>query len=833
MAVDLFLLYDKADAPWAEGYLRPALESSDIRIRTEDELRPGSSRIDEFTQSLTSSTVIVLVLSPAFISNRWSSFGRQLSSLLGVEDPGRTIIPALLHRCEIPLDLRSRKRVDFTEETRWDSQAERLRAEISQTPAGPAVEEIACPYPGLLAYTERQSGFFFGRHREIRELRRRLPLVRLLLVVGPSGSGKSSLVFAGLLPELRERQPREWLLRSMRPGADPIGSLAAVLGLPPDRPAGDPAGAVRALLDDAAPGSRLLLVVDQFEEALAQASAPDRKEFLAVVRALRDTADCVPVLTMRADFYPDLMQSELWPVADDERLEVVPLRGAALREAIEEPARRSGVFMEPALAERLIADAAEEPGALPLLQETLRQLWWERRRRLLTTGAYEALGRDGASGLAVALATWADTSVAELPPDQQAVARRVFLRLVHLGDGRDDTRRQQTVAALRTTAEHPALLDRTLARLTDRRLVTRDGREGADDAVVDLAHEALIACWPRLRRWLTAGRQDELFRRAVQHDADEWQRAGRDRSLLYRGRRLRSAREWRAQHPAEAGPAIADFLAAGRRLDASVKFLAGVLVALLGLGLFQLVRIVQPVVREAQLRRAADSMSPHVAIPAGPAVLGEHGTTGPRGEIRRTLPAFGIDRHEVSNAQYRLCVQAKRCSPPIEPGDAAGYQNGNPDLPVVYVTALQAAEFCRWLGHRLPTTAEWERAARGSGGRAWPWGQAEPTRIRANIIFDESEPRPAAVNDGRFAAGTTPEGIAGLVGNVWEWTSTPAACEATPYDCRTPWNGIDRIDALEVRGLSFRSPVAPITTAVAQEVQQPTDEVGFRCARTP
>jgi formylglycine-generating enzyme required for sulfatase activity len=102
----------------------------------------------------------------------------------------------------------------------------------------------------------------------------------------------------------------------------------------------------------------------------------------------------------------------------------------------------------------------------------------------------------------------------------------------------------------------------------------------------------------------------------------------------------------------------------------------------------------------------------------------------------------------------------------------------------------------------------------------------------ANIIFDNPDTHLVPVRDGRFAAGATAEGISGLVGNVWEWTSTPGACEATPYDCRKLWNGTDPVDALEVRGLSFRSPVAPITTAVPQEAQQQTDEVGFRCARS-
>ena len=259
------------------------------------------------------------------------------------------------------------------------------------------------------------------------------------------------------MPELHRRWPGEWLVRTVRPGADPLRALRSALEWAPDdtRPQHDPASAVAALLDRHPPARRLLLVIDQFEEALSQALAPDREAFVAIMQALRGVHDCVAVLTLRADFYPELMHSDLWPVAEAERLEVVPLRGAALREAIEQPARQCGVYLEAALVDRLVADAAREPGVLPLLQETLRQLWGEMRQRLLTVGAYEALGRDGDSGMAVALATWADASLAELPPVQRVVARRVFLRLVHLGEGRDDTRRQQPVAALQVAGKIP------------------------------------------------------------------------------------------------------------------------------------------------------------------------------------------------------------------------------------------------------------------------------------------------------------------------------------------------------------------------------------------
>ena len=236
---------------------------------------------------------------------------------------------------------------------------------------------------------------------------------------------------------------------------------------------------------------------------------------------------------MRADFFSDLMSSVLWPISGGERVEIAPLRGAALREAITRPAAGVGVYLEPVLAERLLHDSGEEPGALPLVQETMRLLWERRTRRLLTVSAYEDLGGQGRSGLAAALATRADATIAALSPAQQMIARRIFVRLVQLGEGRQDTRRQQAVGALQAPGDDPALFDSTLRHLTDRRLVTVSRADGQEPAV-DLGHEAMIAHWPTLRDWIEESRASEIARRRIERDADDWQRNGRDRGELYR-----------------------------------------------------------------------------------------------------------------------------------------------------------------------------------------------------------------------------------------------------------------------------------------------------------
>src|SRR5262249_34267025 len=162
---------------------------------------------------------------------------------------------------------------DYTRESEWEAETARLRAEIGRTQPESPTEQVHCPYPGLTPYTQAQAGLFFGRDAEIHELLRRVLHLHLAIIIGPSGSGQSSLGLAGLRPELHRGWPDEWLVRTVRRGADPLRALRSALEWAPDDRDHDPASAVAALLDRHHPARRLLLVIDQFEEALSQALA--------------------------------------------------------------------------------------------------------------------------------------------------------------------------------------------------------------------------------------------------------------------------------------------------------------------------------------------------------------------------------------------------------------------------------------------------------------------------------------------------------------------------------------------------------------------------------
>lgn len=526
---ELFVLHAEPDAEFVHGYLLTSigLDVDSPRVMLPAKYELGLDWLRNLERAVRGSRFTVLVISRAAHADRWTEVGGLLAQTLGAWGRHR-LIPLVLD--DTPLDLRIAylETLDFRDRSQWDAQTARLRRSLGQ-PA-PASEYIACPYPGFAPFQQADAGRFFGRDKQVHELVSRIEEARMLCVIGPSGSGKSSLVQAGVLPWLERVSSvcPPCVVRQMRPDADPMRQLAQALDCDP----ATPSDAVAALLSHRA-GSRLVLFIDQLEELFALAPSAERAAFVAALRALRDDGRCRIIAALRADFFGSLMDSELWPDVEYGRCEVIPLRGAALRDAIVKPACHVGVFIEGALVERLLADTAAEPGALPLLQATLRELWeaLEHRPggtsspRYLTLADYDALG-EGRTTIATALARRADDALASLSPMRRRIARRVLMNLISFGEGRMHTRRQRSLDALRIgeiEAEIEAEIDATLAVLIERRLVTAGS--GPHGPTIDLAHEALITAWPTLRSWIETGRADEERRRALAAKVSEWTEA--------------------------------------------------------------------------------------------------------------------------------------------------------------------------------------------------------------------------------------------------------------------------------------------------------------------
>lgn len=823
MRPELFVAYAESDTGWVHGFLLPEVGLDRRSVLTPQDFRPGAALVTELERAVETARLTVLVLSPAFGVSQWSAFAELLATHDTLRRNSGRLVPVLLEEYELPLHLDFRVRLDCTVRSRWETEVARLRQLLERGP--PPAERLPCPYPGLLAFGPAEAGRFFGRDQESDDISRRIRQQNFLLVVGPSGSGKSSLVSAGVLPRLAAPGAGGWLVRTLRPDAGALGWLTGMLG---------GAGAfalqdqfresVDALLGTVPGAGRLLLFFDQ-GEAIFLLPPAERALFLGLLDRLRRVDTCVVLLAMRADFYADLMTSVLWPVGRGERVEIAPLRGAALREAITRPAAGAGAYLEPVLVERLLRDAGEEPGALSLVQETMVLLWERMTRRLLTVSAYEDLGGQGRSGLAAALATRADAALAALSPAQRTIARRIFLRLVQLGEGRQDTRRPQAVGALRTPGDNPALFDATLRHLTDRRLVTMSA--DSEEPAVDLGHEAMITHWPTLGDWIDESRASELARRRIERDAEDWRRNGRDSGELYRRRRLADARELAARQEHELSPNAVRFLAAGRRRRLLGLLSIGI-VAAAALG--GVVLLAKTPVRNAWLRHEAVMFSPEVPIPGGLAIV------SPGGQ-RVTVRALMVDVHEVSDRQYRYCVQAQRCEPPHELTSYAHFAYGDRRLPVTFVTAYDAVQFCSWLGRRLPTVPEWEWIARGPGGARYPWGPVSPRPHQVNAVVGRDRPGGLVpVDSAAFRTGDGRGGLEQLIGNVTEWTATRAVYDAKgAVVLQGNWNGRDRVGGLATIGGGWEDdyPVSvPDSLAVADPAGGYNQETGFRCVAT-
>jgi WD40 repeat protein len=534
---DLFVSYAEADRAWVKGYLFDALDKAGVRYLDEAALPVGPPKLVELEQAIQQSGRCLLILSPAYLADSFGQVAELLAQTYGFETSTWPVIPLRLRPVELPLRLAVLSRLEARTSDEWGPAVERLCAELRR-PVPVMSAPPPCPYPGMAPFLEDQQDRFFGRETEQDELLQRLRLERFLAVIGPSGSGKSSLVQAGLIPALKRNRlfgSGDWVTRVIRPGEAPMAALLSAL----NGQLGQPVRAATALLAEHGPHARLLLVVDQLEELFTVAVGGTDSVQEALL-SLAELPRCHVVLTVRADFYPELMAAPLWRAVKEHRVEVVPLQGQELRRAIVLPAERAGVFVEPTLVERLLADAAGEPGVLPLIQETLVLLWERLDRRLLPLRAYEALvlphsayGQPPRTGFQVAIARRADAALAELPEELRVIARRILLRLVQFGEGRADVRRQQAVSSLSSSTDERSEFNQALGHLIARRLVTVTGEPSADNSRVDLCHEALITGWPTFRAWATERRSAERTRRRLEERAEDWVRRGRsDRGLL-------------------------------------------------------------------------------------------------------------------------------------------------------------------------------------------------------------------------------------------------------------------------------------------------------------
>jgi WD40 repeat protein/serine/threonine protein kinase/DNA-binding XRE family transcriptional regulator len=454
-----------------------------------------------------------------------------------------------------------------------------LRDALSNKSAGSAMSihsqptliplnETDNPYKGLRSFGEGDAQDFFGREALLQQLLIRLgedgELSRFLTVVGPSGSGKSSAVKAGLIPALRRGAlpgSEKWFIVEMMPGAHPLEELeAALLRVAVNPPASlieqfqqDNRGLIRAVrrsLPDN-PSIELVLVIDQFEEVFTLLQNENERILflgLLVSAAMDETSRIRIVITVRADFIDRPLAYMDFGEILRQRMEIVlPLTSDEMESAILSPAERVGLHLEQGLVPVMLRDLADQPGALPLLQYALTELFEKREANTLTKTAYQKIG-----GVLGALGRKAEEVFAGLDMECQEIAKQLFLRLVTLGEGVEDTRRRALISELEslqlggatTTKEYSKSFNATLDAFGHARLLSFDRDPGTRGPTVEVAHEAILREWSRLREWLNESRTLVRMQRQLDVAAMEWENAQCDESFLLTGTKLAQYEDW-------------------------------------------------------------------------------------------------------------------------------------------------------------------------------------------------------------------------------------------------------------------------------------------------
>ncbi len=509
------------------------------------------------------------------------------------------------------------------------------RRALAVTPADPALAEalfehpespteLPNPYRGLQFFRELDAPYFLGREAETDALYSAVQNHPLATLVGASGSGKSSLLFAGLVPRLRREQ--EWQIASFRPKGDPFGEVASAL-VPLLYPGLDKLDRrkrrnqlahdlseqsldlsdVLAVLHEERPEGRLLLLADHFEELFTQ-NLPEhsQRRFLdglaKVVQSQGNPTNCAVLLTLRADFLGQLLSyipiTEAFKRYPKEFLG--PMDEAGLRAAIEGPADQLSVALETGLTERILRDLGQEPGNLPLLEFAMTELWKHQARGILTHAAYEAMG-----GVKEALAHYADGALNAIKKgevlreieenEQEDKLRRIFVQLVRPGEGTEDTRQ---IATKEQVGEDNWPL---VIALANARLVVTGQEEDTERETLEVVHEVLIRHWQPLRHWMAQERQFRLWQNRLRHALQEWRDSHSDEGALLRGARLAEAEERLEAHRDTLAQAEQKYIAVSiAQREREVRARRRTRIAMVGLAAGLLITVILWVNRERQ-----------------------------------------------------------------------------------------------------------------------------------------------------------------------------------------------------------------------------------------
>lgn len=810
---DFFISFAEDAKEWVESVLIPKLKRAG-KSYVLDHAVTGWSWLEDIQINIEKSKKVLVIVTPQYVSSQRSYLLQLMAFTKGSEDRQWPVIPIYLKYVKLDLFLRFIQGINLIDYKNEDQ----LDGFLEVEPMSATETEILSesPYPGMVAFTEKNADYFFGREEEIELYSRRLYYESILVLIGGSGSGKSSLASAGIIPKLKKEN--NFSVINFRSGDDElILWLEKVIVLNDE----SKNKLEDFLFNENKLNKKILLFIDQFEE-IYNKDSDDKvgnvlnektKTLLKKIAMLRKIKYIYILITLRSEFYPQVILGQNYFNLHEHLQPIKSLDRKGLSAAISQPALRRGVTIAALLVDRLVSEAGDDAEILPFIQETMCLLWSKRHEYLISLDAYENLGGLGVSGLKTSITSKAEAAYKKLPSNEhRKIAKRIFIRLVQFNEGRPDTRRQQSLSALKASNDS-IFFEETLNHLSsdDYRLLTISFNKNEQEPKVDIVHDILIKAWVTLKDWIVSLKEIEQSYRYLSFQAERWEADFKGKTGLLNNQQIKILNpKWNLIKEYGVSNKVEKYWQASINYNKYLVYKEVVKYFVIIIAFSTLIYVSWLIygfyIRNLVLL-TLDKVKIHEGVlPLVVEIETNAGVTSIQKNIR--LKEFMIHKYEVNKGVVCKCIKVLKCR--LSDVDNI-CKDEEFNLPMININLADAQNFCEWLGMRLPLEIEWEMAAKN---------------IDQSILLNKVNSNIVEVNDERIDR--TKDNIYGLYSNVSEWTLSEY--QEDVFYSKRYWNKSNYIDSVTIKGTSADySEIKKYNYRVDLKPEILNEYIGFRC----